>query len=415
MAPTTSAAAASGPLHAAAVATCLGFTIAIVVLVVTLYVLRNLHPVRERRAGDRRRPLRLLLLTYATGEFDEPDTVAARDALLALNAAARHHAEPAAYAMLQHLRGSNRERVIDLVVVWGGAGRALALATSRVITRRCRGLHRAGLLAQPGSVPAITAALHDRHPLVRRVALDACAHYGPTAPLDAMTAAVVADRDLRRDYLATLAVLGPDVAEAVRDRLVRAVGDLDPSGDALPVVLDSDTRTEAGFTLRILCEAAGVVRDLGSGRTLAAVLAHLLARPADLEELNSTGGDSALVVATIQSLGRIRNPAHTPVLRRALTSPDPRVRRAAAAALGDIASPDSVAALGALTDDGDLSVARAAASALSECGPRGRAVLTHLDTPAAIEARALPAWNPEPFRPSPAQVAGTAPRVAAHG
>ncbi|MCW2817212.1 MAG: hypothetical protein JWN84_4667 [Nocardioides sp.] len=391
-------AAEQGALHAVAIWTCLAFTVVIVVLVITLYALRNLHALREARSGARRRPLRHLLLTYATGEPDDPDAVAAYAELLALSPRARRDAEPDAYALLNHLRGVTRTNVIDLVVAWGGTRRALSLATSRLVTRRCRGLHRSGLLAQAGSLPTITAALADPHPLVRRVALDACATYGPLAPLDAMTQAVVADRDLRRDYLATLAVLGSDIADAVRERLAQAA-----APDQL--VADTDTRSEEGFTLRLLCEASGVVRDWASGRHLVTVLDHLLTLPDDPTIRSSTGGDSGLVAAAVQALGRVGNPGHTPVLRKALTSADPRVRRAAAAALGELASPNSVAVLGALTDDADLSVARAAATALAACGPRGTAVLTNLDTPAAIEARALPTWTP-----GPARKPGTAPR-----
>lgn len=389
--PVVAHAAEQGALHAVAVLTCIAFGVVIVVLVVTLYALRNLHALREARSGARRRPLRRLLLTYATGEPDDPDADAAYAELLALSPMARRDAEPDAYALLNHLSGSTRTHVIDLVVAWGGTSRAQSLSTSRLVTRRCRGLHRLGLLAQAGSLPVITAALADPHPLVRRVALDACAHYGALAPLDAMTSAVVADRDLRRDYLATLAVLGSDVGGAVRERLAHLA-----APDHL--VDDTDTRSEAGFTLRLMCEAAGVVRDWASGRHLVTVLDHLLALPDD-PTTSSTGGDSGLVAAAVQALGRVGNPGHTPVLRRALTSTDPRVRRAAAAALGELASPDSVAALGALTDDADLSVARAAATALAACGPRGTSVLTYLDTPAAIEARALPTWTQGPARP----------------
>ncbi|NYG55431.1 HEAT repeat domain-containing protein [Nocardioides perillae] len=337
----------------------------------------------ERRRAELRTPVWRLVLTMTTGEDDEVD-----EALAGLERASRSEVavvEADAFGLLPKLRGASQERLRQLLRHWGSAARAEALVGSWSAVRRCRGLYRLGMLADPASLPLVLDRLGDRDFAVRRVAVQALGSLGDASAVRPALDLVAGEPVLRRDLLAALSRIGAASAPVLEQELVEAL-----AGVGGASVTGAGPTAEAGASDELRPEEARARRRAqlsaeGLGLVDAVGAAPVLARAA-LEV-----DDVPLQTACLDALGRLGSPAGSTALEAGLGHPVAEVRRTAAQALGLLGGPRAVPALTPVLEDPAVEVARAAAQALGRSGPAGAAALEESTAPVARETVALAA------------------------
>jgi HEAT repeat protein len=344
----------------------LGLLAAVVVLVGCLALVGALVLVRvgkdraERRRARLRGPVWLQVLLLTTGEVDEAALAAA--ALAAVPRPGREAVVDDAFALVPKLRGDARERLRDVLRGWGLTDESRALATSRSVVRRCRGMHRLGVLADPDTLDVVVSGLDDRAFIVRRTALLAVGGFAGSAGAPAAVAAVfertVQEPRLRRDFLATMDRIGEGSVTVLRDELTRAVA----------------AGVEGERRGHVAAEALGLVGAISAVPGLESALAV---------------GGVELRIACLEALGDLGVPSSTAAALRQLDHPDDEVRRAAVRALGRIGGPTPLDELATVLQDANVEVARAAARSLQQCGPVGMEVLRRSPAPVARETLAL--------------------------
>jgi HEAT repeat protein len=258
------------------------------------------------------------------------------------------------------LRGTARERLREVLRRWGAADEAVRLSRSRSSVRRCRGLHRLGVLADGSRRDDVLARLDDRDFAVRRSAVLALGAFPEPVVVERLLQRAAREPRLRADFLASVDRIGAPAVAVLRRGLTHSLA-ATPGGD------------RRGF---LAAEALGLV---GAVSTVP-VLEQALQRASE-----------ELTVACIHALGMLGAASSVVALAGPLEHADPGVRRAAAESLGLIGGPWAVPALGNVLLDENVEVARAAANALHQCGPLGRDVLAASSAPVAREVVALAA------------------------
>lgn len=346
-------------------------------VVVLLVVTRVATDRADRRRLTLRTPVWRLVMTMTTGEDDEVD-----ESLAALRALGRDEVavvEPDAFGLIPKLRGAGQERLRGLLRHWGSADRAEQLVGSWSAVRRCRGLYRLGMLADPATVPLVVSRLHDRDFAVRRVAVQALGSLGDPLAVPPMLDLAGREPVLRRDFLAAVdrigAVCGPLLEEELGRSLPGHETDRDPDSAHTPEHgHDHDTRLRRA---QLAAEGLGLVDAAQAAPTLARTCLET--------------DDVPLRLACLDALGRLGVPAGVPAMRAALDSEVADVRRAGAVALGLLGGGGSLDVLTRTLDDPAVEVARAAAQALGRSGRRGEEALAASSAPVALETRALAA------------------------
>jgi HEAT repeat protein len=327
-------------------------------LVLLLVLVRVARERAQRRRARLRGPVWRQVMVLVTGEEDE-----ARDAARALadvDRLSRSAVVDDMFALVPKVRGAARERLRAVLQGWGLIEESRALARSRSVVRRCRGIHRLGVLADPGSTDVVVAGLGDRAFSVRRTALLAVGGFADTAVVVPALDLAVEEPRLRRDFLAAMARVGAGAVPVLRAELSRALA-------------EGPEEQRRGY---FAAEALGLVGAVAAVPTLEAAL--------------RVAGDD-LRVACIEALGELGLPSSAGVVARELTHSDELVRRTAARALGRIGSPTVLVELTAAVEDPEVEVARAAAQALQQLGEPGMDGLRRSRAPVARETLALAA------------------------
>lgn len=346
----------AGLALAAAVSCLLGC----VVVVLALVVVRVLKDRTDRRRAHLRGPVWLQVLVLTTGEAVEAE--AAAQALRRVPRPGREAVVDHAFALVPKLRGDARERLRHVLRGWGLHDESRSLAASRSVVRRCRGIHRLGVLADPGTLADVVAALDDRAFSVQRTALLALGAYHDASVVSAALDRAVASPRLRRDFLATMDRIGAAAAPVLSDALSGATED------------DEEWQRRG----HLAAEALGLVGAISAVPVLAKVLAT---------EHGQVGDE--LRMACLEALGELGVPSSTGVVVRHLRHGSDDVRRTAARALGRIGGATPLSELAEVLEDPNVEVARAAAQSLQRCGPVGMEVLRQSPAPVAREALAL--------------------------
>lgn len=359
----------------------LGLLCALCVLALVLVRLATGRSARRRL--DLRTPVWRMVLTMTIGEDDEVEEAVA--VLERLSRGEVEVVEPDAFGLLPKLRGGGKERLRALLRHWGSAARAEELVGSWSAVRRCRGLYRLGMLADPGSVPLVLGRLADRSFAVRRAAVQALGSLDDPGSIPSMLELVSREPVLRRDFLASVDRIGLASGPLLEEELVTA----------LPRV-GAATVTSAGPT-----GEAGSSDDVDPAEAVARRRAQLAAEGLGLVDATSAAptlaraaldvDDVPLKVASLGALGRLGAPAGVLALRAGLEHPVADVRRTAAHALGLLGGSGAVDVLVPVLDDPAVEVARAAAQALGRSGRRGAEVLAASAAPVALETLALAA------------------------
>jgi HEAT repeat protein len=259
---------------------------------------------------------------------------------------------------------------LPLVAVLAACGGSLE---SDSPARRAAAVRALATRGGDGPVPALLVAQRDPSPLVRRAAAEVLAgRHGPHAA-EAL-GAMLSDPD-------------PGVATAAAKGLAR-IGDLEPSRRALvdgyalasPAgrAAIADALDELGVSLRDALEAearrlwarnltvmangspearAGAIEELGaSGRTEAVERIRAL--------LEQPGQDRRIGIAAMRGLGEAGDGTVRPLLEKELAKPDPEYAEAAAWALGRLGDPAATPVLARLAASGSSTLHRAALGAL---------------------------------------------------
>jgi HEAT repeat protein len=326
------------------------------VLVLTLAGIRLIRERDDRRRVRLRGPTWSRIMELVTTEGAEADEL--MHALERVPRGARDAVVDDAFALVPKLRGAARERLRQVLRSWGLLEESRELAVSRSAVRRCRGVHRLGVLADPSAKDLLVGALGDRDFAVRRTALHAVASLADADVVRPALDTAVAEPRLRRDFLASVNRIGRPAVEVLQAELTTA----------LAAGLEGERR---GY----LCAE-------GLGLTGALMAVPVLVGALDEAE-------PLLQVACLEALGDLGAPSSVVAVAPHLTDSAVEVRRASAGALGRIGAPAAVADLEPALADPDVEVARAAAGSLLRCGPRGRDVLEASDSPLARETLAL--------------------------
>ncbi|GCD88320.1 HEAT repeat domain-containing protein [Nocardioides sp. LS1] len=334
-------------------------TLACLLVIAALVGIRLLKDRAERRRLTLRAPVWRHVLTLSTGEADEVEEAQAR--LAAATQAERDAVLADAFALVPKLRGDARERLRDVLRVWGSLDAALANAASRSQVRRCRGVYRLGVLREPSGRQAVLDALADRDFAVRRTAVLAAAAFPDDVVVEHLLATGASEPRLRREFLGSIDRIGSAAIPVLRGALSEVTDDPDDN-------VELDRR---GY---LAAAALGLVGAIQAVPDLEAALDH---------------GSDTLKVACIYALGELGAGSSVIALSGPLGHRSPDVRMAAARALGLVGGDWAVPALATTLYDDNVEVARAAANALRRCGPRGREVLDDSRAPVALEVVAL--------------------------
>jgi HEAT repeat protein len=326
------------------------------VLVLLLVLVRVARDRAQRRRARLRGPVWRQVMVLVTGEDDEAD--AAAGALAGVDRLARSAVVDDMFALVPKVRGAARERLRAVLRGWGLIEESRRLAASGSVVRRCRGMHRLGVLADPGSTDVVVAGLDDRAFSVRRTALLAVGGFADVAVVAPALDRAVQEPRLRRDFLAAMDRVGAGAVPVLRGELSRALA-------------EGPEEQRRGY---FAAEALGLVGAVAAVPALEAAL--------------RVAGDE-LRVACIEALGELGLPSSAAVVARELAHPGELVRRTAARALGRIGSPVALVPLTAAVEDPEVEVARAAAQALQQLGEPGLEGLRRSHAPVARETLAL--------------------------
>lgn len=267
-----------------------------------------------------------------------------------------------AFALVPKLRGASRDRLRDVLRDWGSVDDAARSSRSRNAVRRCRGLYRLGVLAEPGRRDLVLVGLDDRDFAVRRTAMIALGSFPEPVVVDRLLQRAAAEPRMRRDFLAAIDRMGFAAVPTLRRALSRSLAD----------VAGGDRR---GF---LAAEALGLVGAVAAVPTLEEALQE---------------SSVELKIACMHALGKLGASSSVVALTGPLGHQDSEVRRVAATALGQVGGAWAIPALNSVLHDASVEVARAAANALIRCGPTGRAVLDESSAPVAREVMALAALS----------------------
>ncbi len=342
----------------------LGYVAAIVLVVACLAVVLLLVLIRlgkdrsERRRLHRRSQVWRLILTLTTGEPDEVED--ARIRILAARPVDRAAVEEDAFALVPKLRGEARDRLRDVLRAWGSVDAAVRATTSRSAVRRCRGLYRLGVLAQPERRDVVLDCLDDRDFAVRRVAMLALGSFPDAVVVENLLRRAALEPRLRRDFLASVERIGAVAVPVLRSSVTQP----------------PDEQETGERRVFLAAEALGLVGAIQAVPEI---------------ELAMEGASVELQVACIHALGELGAASSVVALSGPLGHQHPDVRREAARSLGLLGSEWAVPALTSVLHDDNVEVARAAANALHRCGPSGRQVLADSKAPVAREVAALAA------------------------
>ncbi|KQZ66371.1 HEAT repeat domain-containing protein [Nocardioides sp. Root151] len=329
--------------------------VAAVLLVVLLLALRVTSGLRTVRHTREHEATRGLVFELVLG--DPEDSARARRELAALQGGEWDRAEHQVFSLLPKVSGDTRERLVELVRQRNAADRARRLLRRRSSVARCRGAHRLGALRDPVDVAALTGCLHDRHFLVRRVALRALGSIGDPAAVPAILA-TSDDPALTRDVVSALQRIGIDAAPDLRG------------------CVEEGLRSAPGRATELAVIALGLIGD--------AAAVPVLTRALDCV-------DEGVQAEAAIALGLIGAPRAIGSLIARLDTDSDRVRRAAARALGEIGDPKAADGLGSALSSSPRLTARALAGALLRLGEAGRRVLQEHASPYAREALAVDA------------------------
>jgi len=325
---------------------CLG----LVLLIVSTKVLRTL---RERRTAALVAPHRPDLLAVASGEDDDR---VHRDALIAVDGAARDALDDVVVDLLGKVRGVPAEELASVLLAHGAVDRAPHDLSHRNTVRRARAAHVLGLCHVGAALPLVVEALRDPAPEVRVSATRALGRLGQPSAAAPLLAAVGAERAVPAGPAAdALEGMGVGIADALRDALLAT---------------SPTTRTVAAYLS-------------GEGS---------FTRSTDLLRLSlRTDEDPVVRAAAAVALGRMGRPVDVPVLLEGTQAQQPsELRRACAAALGDLADASAVDGLLGLLADPDPRLAEIAATSLIRLGPVGHSALAGAPSNPAVEtARAV--------------------------
>jgi HEAT repeat protein len=350
-------------LAAAASVVAIALLVGCLLLVAALVAVRVVRERAARRRARLRGPTWRQVMVLTTGEDDEAE--AAARVLAGVDGPTRSAVVDDMFALVPKVRGKARDRLRDVLRGWGLTEESRALAGSRSVVRRCRGLHRLGVLADPATVEVLRRGLDDRAFAARRTAL---LGLGNTADPDTVRPALdraVLEPRLRRDFLAAMDRIGAPAVPVLRAELSRALA-------------EGPEEQRRGY---FAAEALGLVGAVS-------------AAPALEGALRIAGDD--LRTACLEALGELGLPSSSGPVAGQLGHPSVAVRRAAARALGRIGGDAPLAALAAALDDHDVQVARAAAVSLQQLGSAGSTALRGSDAPVAREALALAALGAAP-------------------
>jgi hypothetical protein len=234
----------------------------------------------------------------------------------------------------RRVRGADRAVLRELAAPYLPA--VVRRARGADAERRARAVQTLGELGLPTFADVVVAAMDDRSPLVAMIAARALAKKETPQYADAVLVRLHRFTSWRPSFLASmLSSMGPEVAPALRRALANRGA-------------DPGVRAIAATALRHLhdLEAAAVA-----------------ARGLETEQQRD------LLASCLRLLGTVGGPAHLPLIRRLLESPDFVVRATAAAALGSLGEASDMARLRQLAVDDDSHwVAINAARALREAG-----------------------------------------------
>jgi HEAT repeat protein len=249
----------------------------------------------------------------------------------------------------------------------GADGRRVDLAA----IERARAAQALGRLGAEAAVSALTEALDDPVPGVRRAAVAALgAVPGSTALEPLCEAALRLEGDAREIALDALeerlAEASPTSARRAADAVLATPGDAAVAEQITELVRPRlDDPALAALTRRCLRRLAGEDEDVRGRATR--MLVQL--GPAVLEHLTPSLGDPALAAHVAPVFGELRDARATPALIELLTADATDLRVAAARALERIQDPRATYALLASTTDPEHAVRAAALGALDALGP----------------------------------------------
>ncbi len=331
----------------------IGLAAAVALLAVTIVVLRVVSSVRRGRRRELRPRVELALATFLVGEGGSAPAPATR--------VEREVLQAVALDALMELRGAERARVATLLERLGYVDAAVSALGARRRADRRRAAELLALAGSDAAVPALTAGLADRDPIVRGTCARALAEIGGEDVVPAILGVVERDAvGAPGEVAATVLALGTSRPAAVGGLLGPEV---EPKLRAVAAAVAGELRlAEHAPALRMCLEAredevaARAARGLGLIGDADAVprLVRLVA-----EEHRTPFVRAAAATA----LGAIGDAAAVPALERELHADDWALRASAAAALA------------LLGDSGGAALRRAAGSAGGDARAQVRAVL----------------------------------------
>lgn len=333
--------------------------VACVAVVVLLMFTRVLRDRAEGRRRTVRAPVWREVMQLSVGEGEEVDLAQRR--LATASASERAAVLSDAFALVPKLRGDARERLRDVLRSWGSMDQALALAMSRSVVRRCRGLYRLGILHDPAGREAVLHALNDRDFAVRRSAMLAGAAFPDQETAGLLLRAAAREPQLRREFLGSIDRIGTPAIDVLAKALTES---------------ERETGLEHDRAGYLAAAALGLVNAVQAIPALEDAVLH---------------GSDVRRVACIYALGELGAARSVGVLSEAVQDGTVEVRIAAARGLGLIGSDVAVPALSNCLTAENVEVARAAANALKRCGVKGREMLSESEAPVACEVVALAA------------------------
>jgi HEAT repeat protein len=340
-----------GALLLGATVAVLGGCLLLVVAVVTVRARRRARDQRDRMLLS---PLRVPLITVASGEDDDGS---AAEQLTWATGVTRTVLDSSIVELLTKIRGGPGDQLVRVLEVHGAVDAAVADLTNRSSVRRARAAQLLGLARAGHAVPLLVEALRDESVEVRNSAAYALGLIGDPSAAGAVLAAIgVPDRGLPAATAAeALQSMGVGISEVLREGM-----------------RDDNART------RMVAAHLSGERSFTRGLP---ELRHLLDHDTDL-----TVRETAAT-----AIGRLGRDEDAAVLARHTVAAEPlSLRRACVQALGELGDDAAVPTLAALLDDPDPRLAELAAGALLALGPAGsQALAGHEDDPAVRTARLM--------------------------